>query len=152
MRTEVVKYRLDIGIAGQKEYFSIKLPKDVQRLIGIETGLQVHSLLQDNERDAAGFLQLQASEKANHFYSNQIPLRGYRLENFTLGTPTPAVNDSIYQWMQADDTALTAFEPTPLLLKNCHQLYGCYTDEWGKGTWSDKHYSLYIYLWIERNS
>jgi hypothetical protein len=151
MRTDVMTSQVTVRRQGAQQFFSMSLPVDVVRIVGVETGISMASPLTNGNRQTAGTLRLQAADKANICFCGDVKTGVTAPEGLTPGFPVPdaETGSSLLTWASQPFVAGGAYEPESILLKDCRTIYGCYSDELGRALKADLHYTVSFFLWIE---
>lgn len=178
MKEQVITQVISISRRGEQKYFQVKLPRDTQRIIGVETGLRIQNLpyywfavqpelsLSLKRNVLVGTLQLQANSSPNVFYSKEVFERDNNISAgelklfpaninmekrriaFRVGEPPDGNSFS-------DFTCLThgrKMEEDPLSICNCTVVNGQLKDRLGEYTNTDAAYKVTLYIWIERKT
>jgi hypothetical protein len=162
----------------EARYFTVRLPKEVKRIIGIETGLRVISVtnplqlpkscywLDIPRSSIAGTLKLQSTDRTNVFYSKDILKSEHSLPqgDFSFKYYPPAIKNPKDPALQTDRDYHNPFqfwkpqpwthnglveEETILFTPSSALINGLYTDDWGKADNQDIEYVVTVYIWYE---
>ncbi len=153
---------------GERHYFQMNLPRYAESIIGVETGITIHTLvmvpptfqserLTIKRKRLCGELQLQTGDLANFFYTQEIVQEelndsvmpfSHPDYNGNLQHPTtpPAV---LSDWVSKSFSAGRGKEPDPITIKDEKVIYGCYTDILGRTQTGNCTYTLMLYVWYE---
>jgi hypothetical protein len=166
IKEEVIVHRERIQKLGEQKYFQIELPRDVKRIIGIETGAfryasgQITSfggnpaedpqddpldyLFKISFNDPIGRLTLQTQESPGIIYQGEVRQTD---KNWYWADFTQALYEGFFDQYSHDrkryedvvtcDLCTTAIE-------------GHYKDSWGEHYSYHVEYDLLIYIWIEK--
>ncbi len=148
MLTNVIIVPIPITRQGQKVFFEVAIPKDVNSIIGIEasiTGLSGITLVEIIGRQVAGMIKLQAEGIANQCYSTQVYVGISSLDK-----NQPGFNPTYIAWQQNTYVGSYNREPEQVRIVKTNTLYGSYTDVYGKRISRDLVYTAGLYLWTER--
>ena len=148
MLTNVIIVPIPITRQGQKVFFEVAIPKDVNSIIGIEasiTGLSGITLVEIIGRQVAGMIKLQAEGIANQCYSTQVYFGISSLDK-----NQPGFNPTYTAWQQNTYVGSYNREPEQVRIGKTNTLYGSYTDVYGKRISRDLVYTAGLYLWTER--
>ena len=121
MLTNVIITPIAIEKKGQKTFFEVKIPKDVDRVIGIElsiTALSGVTAASINGRQVAGVLRMQAEGIANQCYSTQAYI-GISEQDKKL----PGFYEVYTEWQQNPYIGSNNREPEIISLYNADTLY-----------------------------
>ncbi|OSZ78134.1 hypothetical protein CAP35_07675 [Chitinophagaceae bacterium IBVUCB1] len=143
VREDVVVARINVARKDSQQYFQVILPRDTQKIKGIECSAVLQSPLPVTNERFLGNLQLQAEGQTNLCYCTDIFLDRPNAQIPTLGF----TGDS---WMKKAFEQSGMRETEPLEIKDCHVLYGCFRDIIGQKLKNDLHYKVTFYIWIER--
>lgn len=179
MREEVIIQPIRITRKKEQQFFQVKLPRDVHKIIGIETGLYAESdlpafvpFIQGNanfirQNRLMGSLQLQAAGKPNLFYAKDIFEKDINLGvgEMKVVPPDVIVRRLIEpQPRKGDDvpndgnnfsdftiwTHGTKREEDPVNVCGCQLINGQFKDAVGEYYNIDIQYRVMLYIWIER--
>jgi len=165
MKEEIILHREYITKLGEQKYFQIELPQDINKIIGIETGVfrygTTNALYGGNPaeyagsdpldplfeivfNDPIGSLSLQAQDHPGIIYQGVARQEDW---NWKWADFTQALYNGIFDQYSHDrkrheDIILTDFCTT--------KITGHYKDSWGSHYSNHVEYDLLIYLWIER--
>ncbi len=148
MLTNVIIVPIPITRQGQKVFFEVAIPKDVNSIIGIEasiTGLSGITLVEIIGRQVAGMIKLQAEGTANQCYSTQV-----HVGISSLDKNQPGFNPTYTSWQQNSYVGSYNREPEQVRIGKTNTIYGSYTDIYGKRISRDLVYTAGLYLWTER--
>jgi len=140
---------------GERVAFQIAVPRDVIRIVGIETSIRsryCRSVLAWRREHTAGLLTLEATGILGNCYSSYVKVD----QNFQLQ------QDLMYKQYQAgfrygdellsNTAAMGAHrEPDNLDIPAPRVLLGSYTDHWGDQMARNMAYRLSIHLWVSIN-
>jgi hypothetical protein len=165
IREEIILHREYIEKLGQQKHFQVKLPIDVKRIIGIETGVfryassnsifggnpaedpqsdPLDPLFKISFNDPIGKLTLQTQDFPGIIY--QADVRQTE-KNFKWADFTQTLYDGLFDQYSHDKNR---FENT-IAVDLCKQVIeGHYRDSWGEHQSYHIEYELLIYLWIEK--
>lgn len=149
MRTDVMTSQVTVRRQGAQQFFSMSLPVDVVRIVGVETGITMTSPLRVGSRQTAGTLRLQAADRANICFCGDVKTGVNAPEGLTPGFINSDEDASLFVWASQPFVAGGAYEPESILLRDCRTIYGCYSDELGKALKADLRYTVSFFLWIE---
>lgn len=175
MKEEVIIQTITISKRSQQNFFQVKLPRDTNKIIGVETGLyllnapqyfipaqELSMLIRRNYM--IGGVQLRANTKPDVFYSKEIFERDI---NTGVGEikiiPPPVVSEERnplrFINVQPDGNYFDYFthwthgakrEEDPLNVCGCTIINGQYKDAIGEYFQADVNYKVMLYIWIER--
>jgi hypothetical protein len=74
MTQEIIVHPLLITKAGEQQYFQVNIPRDVISIVGITNSIQLMQKATISGTGQVGFLQLQATGKANGCYNSIVRL------------------------------------------------------------------------------
>lgn len=158
-KEEVIVHNETIKRFGQVNYFQIGIPRDAQRIIGVETGAfiwasdsvispfffigdPVEPLFRINKVETIGRLTLQASDSTGIFFQDEVRQKNLfsRFADFTQYT------DVFNQWSHDRKK----YE-SPINITTCSPVIEAqFIDSWGAFAGNDIYYQLNIYIWIEK--
>ena len=179
MKEEVIIQ--SIGITKKKEqlFFQVKLPRDTDKIIGIETGLYVESVLPDflpytqgdvnmiRRNRLIGTIQLQASGKPNLFYAKEIFDKDINIAVNELKIVSEGVFNELLvaplrlkgEDVPNDGNNFSDFniwsqgskrEEDPVNICGCQLINGQFKDAVGAYYNANIQYKVILYIWIER--
>lgn len=171
IKEEAILHRELINKLGEQKYFQIHLPKDIERIIGVETGVfryasgetetglnanfgghhasdpeidPIDPSFKISFNDPIGNLTLQATENPGIIYQKEVRQtdRNSKWADFT-----QSVNDEFFDQYSHDrkryEDVVISNICTPIL-------EGFYKDCWGDHYSYHVQYQLLIYIWIEK--
>lgn len=170
MREQVIIQTITISKRGQQTFFQIKLPRDTNKIIGIETGLyilnvpeyfipaqELSKLVRRN--NLMGVVQLRANTKPDMFYSKEIFERDINIGAGEIKVvPSQVVMER--KGEQPDGNSFDYFthwthgakrEEDPLDVCSCTIVNGQYKDAIGENFQTDVNYKVMLCIWLERN-
>ncbi len=178
MREEAIIQSIAITKKKEQSFFQVKLPRNTHKIIGIETGLFVTSVLPDflpyTQGDAnnirrhrlIGTLQLQASGKPNLFYAreifdkdinigvNELKIVQEAVFNELLAAPPLKGNNPPVDGNNFFDFPVwshgTKREEDPVNICGCQLINGQFKDAVGAYYNANIQYKVILYIWIER--
>lgn len=180
MREEVIIQSIRISKKKEQLFFQVKLPRDTKRIIGIETGLVIESVLPAfapliqtdaalmRQRRLIGCLQLRTFGKPDLFYATEIFERDINLgigevklfpappkEKVLPDEPEPVKGEvpAIDSNNFSDHniwTHGTKREEDPLSICGCTLINGQFKDAIGEYYNLPFVYNVILYIWIER--
>lgn len=178
MREEVIIQSIRITKKKEQAFFQVKLPRDANKIIGIETGLNVESALpvfvpyaQGNanfirQNRLIGRLQLRASGKPNLFYAKEIFDKDINLGVNELKVVPDKIERRLIEplRLKGDDVPDdgnnfndftiwshgTKREEDPVDVCGCQLINGQFKDAVGDYYNIDIQYRVMLYIWIER--
>lgn len=160
-KEKVVVVRFPILRKGEQKMFQVQLPEDAERIIGIESGVNLVSTPTPSEMDVPeedfwvvfhhkkfkrdtcfGEFRLQSMGNADIFYAGHI----HQDLNNRIGDYTMNYNESLpfYQHQYK------ALEEEVSVDKNNRVINGVYRDKIGMQRNEDLLYYIHIYVWYER--
>lgn len=156
LQSTVLHHHVLLRRRGQRVCFQITLPRDVERIVGIETGIRnryCRPLMPWRRDQPAGLLTLDAAGGVGMFYSSHLKVETNTVvpidlgfQYWTIGGPT------MWDWLMVNAASHRAHrEPEPLDIPASRVIHGIYTDEWGISEYRDIAYRLSIYLWVTVN-
>lgn len=171
MREQVIIQTINIIKRGQQTFFQVKLPRDVHKIIGIETGLNVLNVpgyfipaqelsMLVRRNNMMGVIQLRAIGKPDIFYSKEIFEKDINIGAGEIKTiPSPVMMEKKVD--QPDGNSFDYFthwthgskrEEDPLSVCGCTVINGQYKDAIGEYFQTDVNYKVILYIWIERKT
>jgi hypothetical protein len=177
MREEAIIQPIRITKKKERQFFQVKLPRDTHKIIGIETGLYVESILPAfvlyiqgdanmiRQNRLMGTLQLQASGKPNLFYSKEIFEKDINSSVGEMKVVPPDIRRLIEPLRKKGDDIPgdgnnfsdftiwshgTKREEDPVNVCGCHIINGQLKDLVGGYYNTDIQYRVMLYIWIER--
>ena len=151
MKNSIVVVKIPVTKKGELNYFQINIPKDVERITGIETGISGLSgvtAIEINDKYLAGIAKVQAENTADLCYSSEIFIGTGILEKTIPGFVITPANQSFYDLLSTPNSGKAKQK---MLIKNSHTLYGCYEDMLGKCFNRNLSYTIRLYLWTEHS-
>ena len=171
IKEEVILHREAIKKLGEQKYFQIQLPKDIERIIGVETGVFRYAsgeteiglaanfgghpasdpdfdLLDPpfkiSFNDPIGSLTLQTTENPGIIYQKEV----WQTDKNSKWTDfTQLLNDDFFGQYSHDRKR---YEDVVISNLCTPMLEGFYKDSWGDHYSYHVEYELLIYLWIEK--
>ncbi len=151
--------RLHIRKQGERHYFQINLPRQAERIVGIELGAFFRTaiakrgdqksdyLLTVKRNRVCGEVQLQTTGRSNFFFTGQLVQEDIN-DRFTVMSPyegkvLPAL------WNSSSFSSGGRKELDEVLLEKEKIIYGCYKDAVGKSEGKDFEYTVLLYVWFE---
>jgi hypothetical protein len=159
----------------QQYFFQITLPKNVQQIIGIETGVQLKTVLKKRRwrsllpirfgflrNTQVGMLQLKAMGTNQTIYTNTISLTDNNIgmddlvskvmPNEKIANPKDTKELFVKQWKSSVHTHSSRKEEDTINVCGVHTLYGSFTDLLGKQLTRDVEYSVQLYIWTNETT
>jgi hypothetical protein len=178
MREEVIIQSIGITKKKEQQFFQVKLPRDTNKIIGIETGLYVESTLpvffpyiQGNaniirQNRLMGTLQLHSSGKPNLFYAkelfdNDINVGANEMKNVPDVIERRLIEPQLRKGEDVpnDGNNFSDFtiwshgtkrEEDPIDVCGCQLINGQFKDTVGEYYNINIKYRVILYIWIER--
>jgi len=154
----VLHHHVLIRRRGQIVSFQITIPRDVVRIVGIETGIRnryCRPLMPWRRDQTGGLLSLRATGDKGVFYSSYVKVQTNTMIPVDLGyngNGTWIAGFGGWDWLVVNAAAHSGHrEPDILDITAPRVLHGTYTDTWGIGESRDITYRLSIYLWVTVN-
>jgi hypothetical protein len=167
--------KLTISKKEQQYFFQITLPKNVQQIIGIETGVRLKTVLKKRRwrnmlpirfgffrNKQVGMLQLKAMGINQTIYTNTICLSEANIGyddlisvlpfNEDLPYPKDLKDQFIKPWASKVQTHCTRKEEDTIYVCGVHTLYGSFTDVLGKQLVRDIEYTVQLYIWTNETT
>lgn len=145
MQQKITVITLPITKKGELNFFQISLPRDIDRIVGMQAGIMgVENLFEVTERYVAGIVKVQAENVADCCYSSEVAIGRSDFEVQTIG--------SIASYQPLTDMYLLRdvdSQLKPLLIRNSFTLYGCYEDFLIKKLNAAITYTIRLYVWTE---
>ena len=166
--------RLHITKAGEQHYFQINVPRQAERITGIELGVSMNSgvFLQDRSLSSNNWLsikrnkllgevQLQTPNQPNFFFTGELVQedRNIGVTDFTQTgkskevefrklriDPPPQKN----YWKSQQFTHGGRKELDEILTDNDRVIYVCFKDVIGKTEKKNINYTVLLYLWFQQ--
>jgi hypothetical protein len=159
VKQEVILHTEIIERLGQVKYFQIDLPRDVEKIIGVESGGfresasaapgdysiagdPIDPLFRIARVETIGRLTLQISDSANIFFQEEVRQKNVSAKygDYTQGP------DAFDQWSHDSKR-----HESEVNIRGCSPVIeGQFKDSWGLLENADVHYHLNIYIWIEK--
>ncbi len=142
MQRNSITITLPITKKGELQFFQMLIPKDVDRIVGMEVGISGCSGLDPNwppDRYEVGVLKVQAEQVSNLCFSTEIGMGAGLLEGFTPGFTCALHPPNSGKGMH------------PVLIRNSYTLYGCYEDTLAKRFGTEMNYTITLVVWTERD-
>jgi hypothetical protein len=154
----------------QQYFFQITLPKNVQQIIGIETGVRLKTILKKRKwrnllpirfgfyrNTQVGMLQLKAMGANQTIYTNTISLSDANIGyddlvsvlqfNEDLPYPKDLKDQFVKPWASSVHNHSIRKEEDTINICGVHTLYGSFTDVLGKQLARDIEYTIQLYIW-----
>lgn len=151
MSSNILIQTLLIERAGEQQYFQVNIPRDVQAINGIITGVQLIDVPVVSGTGQMGLLQLQATGRANGSYNSIVKLEPAAALKSDLGLTVYQAGFTVPNALITNGLAhrgRSSHELIHLPFTNC--LYGNYKDLLGKSLSSDIRYRVSIILWTKK--
>ena len=177
MKEEVIIQSIGITKKNEQQFFQVKLPRDTNKIIGIETGLYIlaaplYSFVpsEDNSgfirrNNMMGVLQLQTNGKPDIFYSKEIFERDLNIGEAEIkiipDQPKQEEKVAFLREEPPDGNSFDFFtcwthgskrEEDPLNICGCTLINGQFKDAIGEYFGRDISYKVILYIWIERKT
>jgi hypothetical protein len=159
----------------QQYFFQITLPKNVQQIIGIETGVRLKTVLKKRKprrllpirfgfyrNTPIGMLQLKAMGTNQTIYTNTISLTDNNIgmddlvskviPNEKMDNPKDTKELLLKQWISNVHTHCARKEEDTINVCGVHTLYGSFTDVLGKQLVRDIEYTVQLYIWTNETT
>lgn len=156
--SRVLCHHILIQKRGQRVCFQIIVPRDVVRIVGIETSIRSRycRAFMPWQRDfTAGLLTLQSAGSADVCYSSYVMVeQKTRLPTDLGNTGYGYFNAGFYDWtgLAVDGIAQSGYrEPDILNIAAPRLLSGTYSDQWGPALARNLTYRLSVHLWVTIN-
>lgn len=172
MKEEVTIQTITISKRGQQNFFQVKLPRGVHKIIGVETGLyllnvpqyfipaqELSMLIRRNYM--MGVVQLRANGKPDMFYSKEVFEKDINTGAGEIKLFPPPVVVMEKKVDQPDGNSFDYFthwthgtkrEEDPLNICGCSIINGQYKDAIGEYFGMDISYKVMLYIWMERKT
>lgn len=155
MREQVIVTQVRITKAGQANHFQVRLPKNTNCIIGIETGLRLikkqkalpeeplRLLIPYKRNTLIGELKLQSCEEANIFYATHI------LSDENLAAGDYSLKG---RWTASSFTHQNKTEEDMVIVDGDSTIVqGLFKDRIGEITNMDVEYVVSVYVWVAIN-
>ena len=178
MKEQVIIQPISISKRGQQNFFQVKLPRDTDKIIGIETGLIIQdspiyafSILLANpgvteRNNLMGVMQLKANGRPDIFYAKEIFERDLNIGAGELRVfPNDQPNERRLLLLRPripPDGNSFGFSPScthgtkreedPLSICGCTVINGYFKDSIGEVMGYDLIYKVMLYIWIEKQT
>ena len=149
MNRQILPVAFTITGVGEIHHFTITLPADTERVIGIQSGVTLLTNFLMNRQYTVGTLRLQATGIADQFYATAITIGTSPLENDLYGIRSNELNQRLIDWMQSPVLLARKQEPEFLSLGHCRTIYGSFIDEVGAAFNTDLIYTINVLLWLQ---
>lgn len=175
MREEVIIQSIGITKKNEQQFFQVKLPRDTNKIIGIETGIYIQAAplysfvpSEDNSgfirrNNMMGVLQLQTNGKPDIFYSKEIFERDLNIGEAEIkiipDQPKKEEKVAFLREEPPDGNSFDFFtcwthgskrEEDSLNICGCTLINGQFKDAVGEYFGTDISYKVILYIWIER--
>ena len=159
MIQDVKIQRLHIRKQGERHYFQMNIPRQAERIVGIELGgffrtiMTVRSsqksdyLLSVHRNRVCGEMQLQITGRAGFCFTGQLVQEDVN-DRFTVMSPYEAKVLPML-WNSTSFSSGGRKELDEVLIVNEKVIYGCYKDVVGKAEMKDHEYTVLVYVWFE---
>ena len=171
---DVIVQRLNISKQGERHYFQINVPRQAEKIVGVELGafLNAPVFLEDRSLSAnkwlsikrnrlLGEVQLQTPNQPNFFFTGELvqedrnigvadfiqtgESREVELTRLRIDPP-PQKN----YWKSQQFTHGGRKEVDEILTNNERVIYGCFKDVIGKTEQKNINYTVLLYLWFQQ--
>ena len=175
MIQDVVVQRLQITKKGERHYFQINVPRQAEKIVGVELGaflntavvladrsLSANNWLSIKRNKQIGEVQLQTSNQPNFFYSGELIQEDANIgiaDFINTGKseevvvrqlkvdPPPSKN----YWKSRQFTHGGRRELDEILIDEQRTIYGCFKDVIGEAEGKNIDYTVLIYVWFQLN-
>ena len=174
MIQDVIVQRLHISKQGERHYFQINLPRQAEKIVGIELGSFFNAPVFFNDKSRSsnhwlsvkrnkllGDVQLQMPHQPNFFFASEVVQedRNIGITDFiktgksvevaigTLRIEPPAIRN---YWKSQQFTHGGRKELDEILTDNETVIYGCFKDVIGKTEKKNINYTVQLYLWFQK--
>ncbi len=154
----VLHHHILVRRRGQVVSFQITIPRDVVRIVGLETGIRnryCRPLMPWRRDQTGGLLTLRAAGSIGICYSNYVKVQTNTMLAVDLGyNGYGSWVAGFYSWSELLVNAAAHSghrEPDTLDIPAPRVFHGTYTDTWGISESRDIAYRLSIYLWVTVN-
>jgi hypothetical protein len=150
MTQEIIVHPLLITKAGEQQYFQVNIPRDVISIVGITNSIQLMQKATVSETGQVGFLQLQATGRANGCYNSIVKLEPIEALKTDLSLSSYQAGFLHLDLIQKNGIAQRGMNsPETIHLPSCNCFYGNYKDLLGRLLSQDISYRLSITLWTQ---
>jgi hypothetical protein len=151
MSGHILVHTILIQRAGEQQYFSINVPRDITAIQGILTGVQLVDVPPVTGTGQIGMLQLQATGKANGSYNSIVKLEPAQALKSDLNLTTYQAGFSQPNALLTNGLAQRGRNsPEIITLPACNCFYGNYKDLLGSQLGRDVTYRINITLWTTK--
>ena len=174
MIQDVIVQRLHISKQGERHYFQINVPRQAEKIVGLELGaflnapvfLKDRSLSSNNwlsikRNRLLGEVQLQTSNQPNFFFTGELVQedRNIGVTDFIkTGKEKPVELNRLRidpppqknYWRSQQFTHGGRKELDEILTDNDRVIYGCFKDVIGKTEKKNINYTVLLYLWFQQ--
>ena len=159
MIQDVKIQRIHIRKKGERHYFQMNLPRQAERIVGIELGAffktaikkrryqKFDYLLGVKRNRVCGEMQLQTTGRSNFFFTGQLIQEDIN-DRFTVMSPYEAKVLPML-WNSTSFSSGRRKELDQVLIENEKIIYGCYKDGLGIEQEKDFEYTVMLYVWFE---
>lgn len=152
MREEIIVHTLLITRAGEHQYFQLDIPRDVIAITGVTSSVQLMQDVKATGTGQVGFLQFQATGKANGCYNTICKFESSQALKSDLSLTTYQAGFTKPTLLQKNGIAKRGMNsPETIFLPSCNCFYANYKDVLGETLAKDIAYRISITLWIQVN-
>lgn len=150
MIQDIIVHPLLITKAGEQQYFQLNIPRDVIAITGVTNSIQLIQQATVSGTGQVGFLQLQATGRANGCYNSIVRLEPVNALKTDLSLSTYQAGFLHTDLIQRNGIAQRGKNsPENIHLPACNSFYGNYRDLLGEMLSKDISYRLSITLWTQ---
>ncbi len=151
MSGDILIHILTIRRAGEQLFFQLNIPRDVTRIAGIATSIQLVTAPLVSGTGQVGFLQLQATGIASNCYNSIVRLEPVAALKTDLGLKAYQAGFTQPNALLLNGLSQRGLSsPATILLPPCNCFYGNYKDLLGQDLALDIHYQVSITLWTAK--
>lgn len=145
MKQKITVIAIPITKKGELNFFQVNLPRDIDRIVGMQAGIMgVENLFQVEERYVAGTVKVQAENVADFCYTADVAIGYTSFEVQAIGAnPNYKALGDLFKLRDVDS------QLKPLRIRNSFTLYGCYQDYLIKKLENNITYTFRLYIWTE---
>ena len=151
MNGDILIHRVEIRRAGEQQFFQLNIPRDITQITGIITGVQLMDAPLVSGTGQVGFLQLQATGKANDCYNSIVKLEPIAALKTDLGLTAYQAGFTKPNALLTNGLSQRGLSsPETIWLPPCNCFYGNYKDLLGKVLFQDVRYRISITFWTTK--
>jgi len=162
MIQDVIVQKLYISKQGERHYFQINVPRQAEKIVGVELGaflqteiflpdrsLSVNNWLSIKRNKLLGDVQLQMPNQLNFFFTGELIQEDSNVGVTDFVKIRRRPPQRVY-WESRQFTHGGRKELDEIITSNERVIYGCFKDEIGKTEQMNIDYTVLLYVWFQQ--